>query len=355
MRVRILPVLFAICFLALPALAGVEDAVILNNDGVDLYTRGFYTAAIDRFQAALTYDANNPQIYTNMGYAYMASNMPEYAVESFRKALAIDPTNLDVHNNLAISLYTLGKRDQAIEEWEFVLRTDPNFEAAKRNLELAYAGKRLAPAGEEIYYTGSHGEPFVNYDELADMFDRGKLAYKRGNFGEAIELLSNVLEVKPTSKFSHFYLGLAYARMGKSDQAMTHLREYLVRETTPPESSSAYDHAEKVFQNLRKGYTYVDMLEFDDTAASYYDQGKNAYEKGDYFRAIHFLRRAVDLAPGSFSSNYLLGLGYRHVGDRERAVYHLSRALYSVEAEKYSDNTLKKVEDLLNSLSQGGD
>jgi tetratricopeptide (TPR) repeat protein len=164
-----------------------------------------------------------------------------------------------------------------------------------------------------------------------------------------------VLEIKPTSKFSHFYVGLAYARLGKSDEAMTHLREYLVRETTPPESLDAYEHAEKVFQNLRKGYTYVDMLEFDDTASNYYDLGRTAYEKGDYFRAIHFLRQAVDLAPGSFSSNYLMGLSYRHVGDRERAVFHLSRALYSVEAEKYSDKTLKKVEDLLNSLSKNGE
>ena len=350
---RFVAILILTCALCATANAAIEDAVILNNDGVDLYTRGFYTAAIDRFQAALTYDPANPQIYTNMGYAYMASNMPEYALEAFRSGLGIDPTNLEVHNNLAIVLYTLGHRDQAIEEWEFVLRTDPNYESAKRNLELAYAGKRLIPEGNEVYYTGGYGEPYINYDELADLFQRGKAAYKSGNYGEAIEFLTAILEVKPTSKFSHFYLGLAYARTGKSDDAMIHLREYLILESTPPESQQAYDHAEKVFRNLKQGYSYTDMLEFDDSAASYYSQGKWAYENGDYFRAIHFLRQATDLAPGSFSSNYLLGMAYRNVGDRERAVYHLSRCLYSVEADKYSDHALGQIEELLNSLTKG--
>ena len=162
-----LSVLFSLLWVliaAAPALAGTEDATTLNNDGVDLYTRGFYTAAIDRFQAALTFDPANAQVYTNLGYAYMAANMAEYALEAFRKALGITPDDLEVHNNLAVVLYSLGHRDQAIEEWEFVLRTDPNYEQAKRNLELAYAGKKLAPAGEEVYYPGSAGEPYVNYD-----------------------------------------------------------------------------------------------------------------------------------------------------------------------------------------------
>lgn len=347
-----------LCALAAPmwgataARASIEDAVTLNNDGVDLYMRGFYTAAVDRFQAALTYDPKNPQIYKNMGFAYMASNMPEYALEAFRASLGIDPTDLEVHNNLAIVQYTLGNRDQAIEEWEFILRTDPNFAEAKKNLDLAYAGKRLAPEGDGVYYAGGYGEPYVNYDELSDLFQRGKAAYKQGNFGEAIEFLTAVLEVKPTSKFSHFYIGLAYARTGKSDDAKIHLREYLILETTPAESQDAYDHATKVFQNLEAGYSYVDMLEFDDSAAGYYTEGKQAYETGDYFRAIHFLRRAVDLSPGSFSANYLLGLSYRNVGDRERAVYHLTRCLYSTEAEQYSEQNLDRIEEILNSLSK---
>jgi len=337
---------------ALPAIAGVEDGVTLNNDGVDLYTRGFYSAAIDRFQAALTYDPNNAQVYTNMGYAYMASNMPEYALDSFRKALSIDPTDLEVHNNLAICMYMLGQTDQAIEEWEFVLRTDPNFEQARRNLELAYSGRKLVPDTDETYFTGDYGEPYRNYDELTELFEKGKAAYKRGDFAKALELLSSVLEVKPTSGPAHFYVGLSYARLGKSDDAMTHLREYLIRESTPPQSPSAYAHAEKVFKRLAQGYSYVDMLKFDDTAGNYYEEGKKAYKDGDYFRAINFLRKAVDLSPASFSINYLLGMSYRHVGDRERAVYHLTRCLYSNEAEYYSPKSLSKIEAILNDLSK---
>ena len=84
--------------------ASLEDAVTLNNDGVDLYQRGFYAASIDRFKAALTYDPANTQIYTNMGYSYMASNMPEYALDSFRKALSIDPSDLEARYNLGVLL-----------------------------------------------------------------------------------------------------------------------------------------------------------------------------------------------------------------------------------------------------------
>lgn len=355
-NIAILCLLFTLSGLGFAAVcrASVEDAVTLNNDGVDLYQRGFYAASIDRFKSALTYDPANTQIYTNMGYSYMASNMPEYALDSFRKALSIDPSDLEVHNNLAICMYQMGQTDQAITEWEFILRTDPNFAQAKRNLELAYSGRKLIPEGNETYYTGSIGEPYLNYDELTDIFDRGKQAYRRGDYAKAIELFGAVLEVKPVSGFSHFYIGLSYARLGKNDDAMTHLREYLVRESTPPQSAQAYAHAEKVFKRLAQGYSYVDMLRFDDTAGGYFEEGKKAYRSGDYFRAIHFLRRTVDLTPASFSANYLLGMSYRYVGDRERAVYHLTRCLYSEEAGQYSPKTLNKLEDLLNSITKTG-
>ena len=59
-----------------PAVAAIEDAVTLNNDGVDLYTRGFYSAAIDRFQAALTFDPNNAQVYKNMGLSLIPTSEP---------------------------------------------------------------------------------------------------------------------------------------------------------------------------------------------------------------------------------------------------------------------------------------
>ena len=45
---------------------------------------------------------------------------------------------------------------------------------------------------------------------------------------ENSELLSNVLEIKPTSKFSHFYLGLAYKALDQPAEAIGAFEQALV-------------------------------------------------------------------------------------------------------------------------------
>lgn len=305
------------------------DAAILNNQGVEFYQRGNYAAAAEKFKAAVLIDPKNVDLYINLGYAQQALGDHKAAVDAFKKGLSIDPTNLEAHNSLGVSLYNIGESERAVSEWEFVLMMDPGNATAAANLGIVHHPERadqiIADTKKAL---GARGDTGSAPQSLREMFAAGKQAFKEGDYEEAINLLTGVLEVRPTSKFSYYYLGLSQAYLGRAKDAMRNLREYLILENYPPESPESYTNAMNIFNALRAGKTLKQRPNRADLRAEKsYDSGRDAFKSGDFFKAIHLLRAACELKPDSYPVNYYLGLAYRAVGDKERATFHLTKCL----------------------------
>ena len=64
-----------------------------------------------------------------------------------------------------------------------------------------------------------------------------------------------------------------------------------------------------------------------DDAATYFDQGMNAWEAGDLERAIADLDKAILLDPNFASAYSARGLAYRSKGDLDRALHDFDRAI----------------------------
>lgn len=52
----------------------------------------------------------------------------------------------------------------------------------------------------------------------------GRALYNSGQHGRAAEVFADLLEVDPSSHYGHFALGLSLSRIGRIDEAQTHLR-----------------------------------------------------------------------------------------------------------------------------------
>jgi tetratricopeptide (TPR) repeat protein len=84
----------------------------LLNEGTNLFQKGNYDAAIQKYNEALQIDPNNPVGYNLLGMAYRfrfnQTGTQEYKdkeIESFEKAVTLDPKFWVAHKNLAASLY----------------------------------------------------------------------------------------------------------------------------------------------------------------------------------------------------------------------------------------------------------
>ncbi|HJT24338.1 MAG TPA: tetratricopeptide repeat protein [bacterium] len=80
----------------MPALSWAGAKVTPENDyrkGLDLYTKGHYEAALERFQLAIDGNWNFWQSYQMAGYCYYEMRDKEGALNAFAESLKINPRN----------------------------------------------------------------------------------------------------------------------------------------------------------------------------------------------------------------------------------------------------------------------
>ncbi len=91
-----------------------------NVDGVRYFQQGQYPVAIQRFDAALTIDPQNPDTYYNkaavyhrMGLANRDSNTLAQAESLYNQCLNLKPDHVDAHRGLAVLLTETGRSDKS--------------------------------------------------------------------------------------------------------------------------------------------------------------------------------------------------------------------------------------------------
>jgi Flp pilus assembly protein TadD len=90
---------------------------------------------MDKFQAQLRDDPENPILLSNLGMIYIMKKEYEKALTLLQKAIALDPRIPQAHNNLGIVLLELGRVAEARKEFETALKLKPNYESPKKNLQ----------------------------------------------------------------------------------------------------------------------------------------------------------------------------------------------------------------------------
>ena len=105
----------------------------LLNEGTNLFQKGNFDAAIEKYNEALQVDANNAVGYNLLGMAYRfkfnQTGTQEYKdkeIESFKKAVTLDPKFWVAYKNLAASLSYQNRKKEAVPYLEKALELQPN-------------------------------------------------------------------------------------------------------------------------------------------------------------------------------------------------------------------------------------
>lgn len=243
-----------------------------------------YQRAVGEFQAALKADPTFSQAALFLGRAQRDLFQSEAAEKSFRQALAIDPDYLEARATLGGFLLDNGATDESIRQLTQVVQRDKKhalawylLAQAQRMKELyadaiasAEQAIQLAPNNAEAYFwlaeaqrmNGKFGEALPSYTRYLTLSDfdsklAGKLNYyvlgylaglgkkkraaqkdvwadlrsqayfglcdcerKRNNFEAAIAYCTRALRYDPADPYTHYVLGLSYARSGEKAQSM---------------------------------------------------------------------------------------------------------------------------------------
>ncbi|HMC10558.1 MAG TPA: tetratricopeptide repeat protein [Pirellulaceae bacterium] len=161
-----------------------------NVDGVRYFQQGQYPVALQRFDAALTIDPQNPDTYYNkaavyhrMGLANRDQNVLTQAESLYNQCLNLSPNHVDCHRGLAVLLSETGRNDKAftlLRNW--TIQSPQNADA---RVELARLYEESAdPRSAELALNEALALDLRNWRAHAAL---GRLKEQSGDFPQALQ------------------------------------------------------------------------------------------------------------------------------------------------------------------------
>jgi Flp pilus assembly protein TadD len=207
-------------------------ASLLNNLGVIQLRRG----AVDSGRAtyfltkAADYDADDPDILFNLGYAYALDRDPQAAMYWLREALRRSPADGDAHAVLASALEASGSTVEAGRERELAAQLSTRYaetggrpDRLPRGLERVRTDLDAARGGvidRAITNTAQRDQR-----ELAQFhLERGRRLYESEQDREATIELRRAVFLSPYEAEAHLLLGRIHLRGGRPQEAIAALK-----------------------------------------------------------------------------------------------------------------------------------
>jgi tetratricopeptide (TPR) repeat protein len=172
--------------------------------GIVLYNTQNLEQAIQEFQTALTYNKNIPDLHLYLGITYKALEEFDKAQESLLAAYALNPNDTVALTELARAFFAGGRYAQAEQYSEEAVKVDPSNPRLHGNLGI-------------IYYKGE------KYNKAIPELE---LAVKGGVTEDGVAVEGLPLDYGRVEEY-YWYLGFAYMRTGRCDEAVPIFRALL--------------------------------------------------------------------------------------------------------------------------------
>ncbi len=164
-----------------------------------LYAEKKYDEAQALYESLLKGNADLYILNRNIGNCHFAKEEYEQAVASYMKVYEKNPTQADVLAVIANSYNNWGKRPEAAEWYQ-----------------------KIPPAGIQ---------------DVDTAYNAGVLIFSGGNPEGALPYLAKALAIDPELADAHYWMGMVYVSLGKTDDAAASLKKFL--ELAPDSTNAA--------------------------------------------------------------------------------------------------------------------
>jgi tetratricopeptide (TPR) repeat protein len=248
----------------------------------------------------MTRSPRDAEVHIGLGKALEKQNRVKEAERSFREALVVEPGYWAVYNALGGFLFGQGRNREAAEAYAHLTELAPRSATGYNNLGAALLASGEFQASAKAFETSTEIEPSRSaYSNL------GTLYYYLGRLEEAVGMYGKGLEIAPED----------YQLWGARADSLWYLPQQRQRALEDYRRAAAL--AEK---NLA-----VDATDGEVWALLGFYYGR----LGDHERSVRYVDRAIELEPGSPYVNYFAAISAADRGDRKLATQRIRQAIES--------------------------
>jgi len=222
------------------AIARKPDSMLAHyKRGAVYQSQNEFEAALRDFRTASDLDPSSLRAIESLGDVNAALGRHERAVERYESFVSFDDRSARVFYKLGLSRYRAGRGKDAIPPLQQALQIDPALGEAHYVLGLVRRDlDQLAPARKSLEEAArrSPASQTAAREALADVY------LLDGDFGRAINQLEALAALEPTRADRVVAVGLAQARAGREDAAVTTLSRAVERFPNAPQVYAALGH-----------------------------------------------------------------------------------------------------------------
>jgi len=266
--------------------------------------------------------------------------------------LTAAPESPDLHHLKGFSLFGLKRNAEALPEFRRVTPESRFYQDAV--VHIAFILQEQGSVQEAIEQLQAMIQQHPGNAEFK--YYLASIHEESGNYDEAENQLKQALDQDPDNSRYLFRLGVVYDKHKKKDASIEVMRRVIALD---PQNASALNYL---------GYTYADLgqnldeaeqlileaLKFKPDDGFITDSlGWVYYKKGDYQKALHYLKKASEIVPEDPVILEHVGDAYLKLNDKPNALKYYQKAMTQRGKEKHKDSDkIKEKEELQRKIRQ---
>ncbi len=251
--------------------------------------------AVSIYQKAISVaDANDSQVYTNLGDVYSELGYWTEAITNFNKAIEIDPTDTNSYIGLVGVYFELGRIEEAIAILQKAIELDRSY--AYPHSVLGYVYAQLGRSEEAIAACLTAIE--LDPNDATPYIGLGIVYGQLGRTDEAIAVCQKAIELDPNDATSHIGLGYVYRRLGRSDKAIAAYHKAIELDPDDAAVHASLAACYRKVGNIKEYQTQLETARELIADESTYNRAIFAAISGEVEESLVLLAEAIAEAPG---------------------------------------------------------
>lgn len=263
--------------------------------------------ALQVFETVLKRDKSNAEAFFHAGTIYLRLNQVPKGIEYIERSAKLAPDNVKLQFILAKTYEGAKLNDKAIAEYRKVMEMAPNTPDAKESEKRSriLTGKQYGEKGEYEQALQAFSSVLEDYpNDVPTLLDMGVTLTLMGRIDQSQSALEKALALQPNNGLAHRYLGDLFEKKGDLQQSVTQ-----------------YEQALKLFPRESPIYSIVEGKLALDRGAQFMAKGKMADAQREY-------EKALALDPHNPAARFNLATIYHDLGklsSAEEMLLSLSR------------------------------